>query len=159
MDHNKWLSFTETIEKVDINPCVAVPTQISQAFGRRGYIPVELNLSGTEHLANLVPLGKGNYRLYINGLMLKATGWKVGDRVKIELRLDTNPRIEPMSPALSEALAKRPKTQAIFDNLSPSRQKEINRYLNNLKSPEAINRTITKVIAALEGKTTHMLVR
>src|SRR5579864_3335780 len=140
MSLRQWQVFRATIKKVGINPCVAVPAKVSQAFGIRGYIPVELKLAGTHHLANLVPLGGNKHRLYINGLMLKATDWKVGDRVPIELRLDINPRIEPMSPSLAEALISRPKTQAIFDALPPSRQKEINRYLNHLKSPEAIDR-------------------
>jgi hypothetical protein len=120
---------------------------------------VELDLLGSSFLANLVPLGSGNYRLYINGPMLKSTGWQVDDQVTIKLRHDPKPRIEPVPPALLEAFKQHSKAQQKFDTLTASRRKEISRYINNLKSREAIDRNITKVIAALEGTGSHITVR
>jgi hypothetical protein len=154
-----WLSFTAEIAKVDINPCVPVPSNITKTLDKRGFVPVALDLAGTTHLANLVPLGGGGQRLYINGVMLKATGWKVGDRVEIKLRFDPSPRIEPMHQALANAFMQRPNAKQVFDNLNPSRRKEILRYLNNLKSSDAVERTIVKVLDALEGKGSSILVR
>lgn len=156
---NSWLTFTAKLDKVDINPCVAVPQKIARVFEVRGYIPVELDLLGTLFLANLVPLGSGNYRLYINGPMLKSTGWKVGDLITIRLRYDPKPRMEPVPQALALAFKEHPKAQRKFDTLTPSRRKEISRYINNLKSQEAIVRNVTKVVAALENKGTHITVR
>ncbi len=156
---NTWLEFKEIIDKVGINPCVAVPQNISTGLSLKGYIPVELDLDGTEHIANLVPLGSGNYRLYLNGVMLKATGWEVGDKVSIRLRHDPKPRLEPVPQALVEAFRSHPVAHANFDSLPPSRRKEISRYINNLKSPEAIERNVSKVVAALEGNGTHITVR
>lgn len=156
---NSWLEFKTIIDKVDINPCVAVPRSLSASFDIKGYIAVELDLEATKHKANLVPLGSGNYRLYLNGVMLKATGWKVGDTVTIKLRHDPKPRVEPVPKALIEAFSSHPKAQVAFDALTPSRRKEISRYINNLKSTEAIERNVSKVVAALEGHGTHITVR
>src|SRR5438128_2645186 len=133
----RWLEFKAVIDQVDINPCVAVPQDISSGFEMKGYIPVALDLDKTKHLANLVPIGSGNYRLYLNGVMLKATGWKVGEKVHIKLRYDPNPRVEPFPMALIEAFRLHPQAQITFDALPPSRRKEISRYINNLKSTEA----------------------
>jgi hypothetical protein len=159
MDAETWLSFTARLDKEGINPCVSVPAGISQTFAVRGYVPVVLKLKLKKFQANLVPLGGGRHRLYINGPMLQATGWRVGDKVSIQLHYDAKPRITPMSLALSKQLKKHPKAKRIFDDLPPSRQKEINRYLNNLKSPDALQKNVVQVISALEGNSTHMLVR
>ena len=154
-----WLSFKAVIDKVGVNPCVAVPKSISQTFNQRAYIPVELDLLGSKYVANLVPVGHGNYRLYLNGLMLKSTGWQVGEKAEIKLRYDPEPRIEPVPPALLKAFKSHPKAEATFSAATASRRKEISRYINNLKSAVAVERNVKKVIAALEGKDTHITVR
>lgn len=157
--NDTWLAFEDVIKKVGINPCVAVPSNIIQQLDKKGFIPVQLDLEGSKHLANLVPLGTGKYRLYINGIMLKSTGWKVGDSAKIKLRYDPKPRQEPIPKELLAALENHPKAKKIFEAYSPSRKKEVSRYLNNLKSAEAIDRNIAKIIKAMEGDASHMLIR
>jgi hypothetical protein len=159
MKANEWLTFAAKLERVDINPCVSVPNSISTTFKMRGFIPVELKLKDSHHIANLVPQGGGKYRLYINGPMLSATGWKVGGMVGISLRYDPKPRIEPTNESLVMQMAKHPEAAKLFNKLSASRKKEINRYLNNLKSIDAVERNVKKLINALEGDATHMLIR
>jgi hypothetical protein len=154
-----WLRFQAPIEKVDINPCVAVPREVSDNFEMRGFIPVELDLSGSKFVANLVPLGKGEFRLYLNGPMLKATGWQVGDTADIRLRYDPKPRLEPIPPALAAALKTEPVAQKRLSELPISRQKEIFRYINNLKSADAVDRNVKRIIGALSGTDSHPTVR
>lgn len=81
--------------------------------------------------------------------MRKTIGKDVGDRVKVELTLDLKPRIEPMNPGLVKVLRKDRKALKTFRGFSPSHQKELNRYLNHLKSPEALERNIDKVMRYL----------
>jgi len=154
-----WLQFQGTIEKVGINPCVSVPREVSDTFGLKGFIPVELDLLGTKFVANLVPLGGGDFRLYLNAPMLKAPGWQVGDEADIRLRYDPKPRPEPMPPALAAALAELPEVRQIVEALPTSRQKEIFRYINTLKSAEAVERNVRRIIGALLGTDSHPTVR
>jgi uncharacterized protein YdeI (YjbR/CyaY-like superfamily) len=49
-------------------------------------------------------------------------------------------------------LAKNKKVKTVFDSLSPSRQKEIIRYINFLKTEASVDRNISKVIGFLSGK-------
>ncbi len=86
-------TFTATIGKAGINPYVDVPVDITAALGGPGYIPVATTIDGHPFPANLVPLGKGRYRLFLHGQMRKAAGQDVGDDVTIGLRLDTEPRV------------------------------------------------------------------
>jgi hypothetical protein len=117
----------------------------------------KLRAGGKPFQANLMPLGAKrtkaapgkHHRLYLHGLMRKAVGKDVGDIVKVVLALDKRDRTEPMNPALAKALKKSPKAKAAFEKLSPSHQKELNRYLNHLKSKEALDRNLAKVMGYL----------
>lgn len=47
----------------------------------------------------------------------------------------------------------------MFKQLAPFRQKEICRYLNNLKTEDALIRNTAKIINVLKGKATSPLFR
>lgn len=156
----KVVSFSAVIRKEGINPYVDPPLGTGAALGRKGgVIPVKVWLEDRPFQAHLMPLGPKrtkaapgtHHRLYLNGLMRKAIGKDEGDRVKAVLELDLKPRVEPMPPALAAALKKSPQAKAVFQDLSPSRQKEILRYLNHLKTPEALQRTLHEVLAYLRN--------
>ncbi len=145
--------FAATIGITGVNPYVDVPEPISRNLGGRRHIPVAMTIDGHPFAANLVPLGGGRFRLYLNGVMRKAAGKDVGDRVTIGLSLDKAPRIEPIRPELAAALAENPAAAHAFEGLSPSRQKEILRYLNRLQKPESVARSVDRVIRVLHGET------
>lgn len=143
--------FTARIGIAGINPFVDVPMRIASALGGPGFIPVSMTIDGHPFSANLVPLGKGRFRLYLNGPMRKAARKDVGDRVKIGLARDNAPRAEPVRAEFAMALAANPVAAAAFEALSPSGRKEILRYLNRLKRPESVARTAERVIRQLNG--------
>ena len=144
--------FSAKVYKLGINPCVDVPQRVSQAFAQRGYIAVKGTLNGAAIRATLVPKGNGRHRLYLNTAMRQRANVDVGDRVTIAITLDTAPRIVPVPDALAEALRKNRKAQSAFEQLTPSRQKEILLYLNSLKQQETLQRNIDKVIAQLSKR-------
>jgi hypothetical protein len=141
--------FSARIYKLGINPCVDVPSRVSEAFGKRGYVPVKGTLNGHSIHATLTPKGGGRHRLYINGDMRTRAGVDVSDRVYIVLSIDPQPRKVPMPKGLARALNQNRQAKAAFEQLPPSRQKEILSYLNWLKRPETLMRNIDKVIADL----------
>ena len=141
--------FSATIFKVGINPCVDVPARVSAALGQKGYVPVRLLLNGRSFRAGLVSLGRGRHRLYINGVMRKEAGVDLGGRIEVALDPDDAPRREPIPRPLTRALRASAKAQRAWKDLTPSRRKEILRYLNNLKSPDSLARNVRKVIVQL----------
>lgn len=150
--------FSAVIRMEGINPYVDPPMGTGAKLGRsKGVIPVRVLLENKPFQANLMPLGPKrtkaapgqHHRLYLHGIMRKTVGKDKGDRVRVSLRLDEKPRTEPMNPALAKALKRETKARRIFEGLSPSHQKELKRYLNHLKSPEALQRNVDKVMGYL----------
>ncbi|HTR81517.1 MAG TPA: YdeI/OmpD-associated family protein [Bacteroidota bacterium] len=146
--------FAAVIKKIGINPYVDQPLRISKAIGKRGYIPAKGTLNGKVFLATLVPIGGGKHRLFINGVMRKSAGVDVGDRIDVALKVDAKPRVVPMPKDLAGSLKKNKAAAIAWKKLTPSRQKEILRYLNFAKHPETLERNIRKVVAMLGGDTT-----
>ncbi|HUC83167.1 MAG TPA: YdeI/OmpD-associated family protein [Flavisolibacter sp.] len=74
----------------------------------------------------------------------------------ITVAFDPSDRTIVPHPQLVEALAQNPKEKEVFDNLSPSTQKEIVRYISRLKTEASVEKNITKAIEFLSGKGTFI---
>ena len=151
------LRFSATIEKLGINPVVDPPDDIlavihEQAGKSKGPIPVRGTLNRSDFVQTLVKY-KGKWRLYVNGKMLKASGLSVGDTGDFEIEFDPAERKVPVPPKFRVALDIDPRVAQAFDKLTPGRQKEILRYLNSMKSEEALERNIERVLDQLRSKT------
>lgn len=154
----KRVSFSAVIRKEGINPYVDPPLGTGGKLGKTGVVPVNVQLDGRTFKANLMPLGAKrtkaspgrHHRLYLHGVMRKTIGKDVGARVNVVLEFDPQPRFEPMNPGLAKRLKKDPRAKAVFEKLSPSHQKEFNRYLNNIKGAEALQRNVEKIMKFLK---------
>ena len=147
--------FSQVIFKIGINPVVDPPQVVlsrifKQAGKSSGPIPVRGKINGAEFTQTLVKY-RGAWRLYINGPMLKDSRTAVGDRIRIEIEFDPEPREVPMPAKLATAFRSNPSAKATFDLLAPSRRKEILRYIGSLKSAEAIEKNVERVLAQLSG--------
>jgi hypothetical protein len=154
-------SFKAKIYIVGINPCVKVPRRISDKLeATKGYIPVKGTINKHFFQQTLMPVKGQGYRLYINGPMLKGADLKVGQTADFNIEQDTLERNKnhPMPMAFKRKL-KEHKLLHIFTQLAPSRQKEINRYLINLKTEKALMRNIDKLIRTLKGEESSLLLR
>ena len=146
-------SFTAKIQIIGANPYVLLPTMLlkgifEKAGKNKGAIPVKLKIYGKDFIQNLVKYS-GKWRLYLNGPMRKAAEKDVGDIIEIKIDFDSKERVTPMHPNLKTALNRNKEAMKAFDAFSRSRQKEILRYINNLKSEEAIDKNIQRVLIHL----------
>jgi Bacteriocin-protection, YdeI or OmpD-Associated/Domain of unknown function (DUF1905) len=149
-------SFKAKIAIIGINPYVSLPAsalqQIFKAAGKSsGPIPVCGSIEATPYTQNLVRY-QGAWRLYLNTPMRRGAGKEVGDLARVTVDFDPAPRVTPMPPALRKALALDKGVKAAFEALAPSRRKEIQRYLNQLKRPVTVARNIRYVMDYLQGK-------
>ena len=149
-------SFSAKILKIGINPYVGIPEDVLESIFERagkskGPIPVRGTVNGKRFTQTLVKY-QGIWRLYINGPMREAARIDVGDQADIRLEVDLRPRTEPVHPKFTCALDRNKTAKIAFEKLVASRQKEILRYLNSLKTEESLDRNIEKVIQHLLGK-------
>ena len=145
-------SFEAKIYKAGINPCVDVPLVITNKMkASKGYIPVKGKIKGHSFQQTLVPVKNAAYRLYVNNLMMKGSGTKVGDTVKFIIEQDFEPKTIPIPKEFKSKLDANGLTST-FKKLTTGRQKEILKYFNFLKTEEALNRNIDKVIDQLKKK-------
>src|SRR5712692_7705235 len=103
----------------------------------------------------MMPAGDGSFYLYLHGDVRKASGTKVGDRVRVEVGFDARYRNGPQHPMPScfkAALQKNPQPAKNWEALNPSRKKEILRYFVRLKSPEARARNLERALHVLSGR-------
>ncbi len=155
-------TFSTTVHKIDINPYVQVPDEVlrklqQDAKKEKGPIPVQGTLQGKPFSTTVVRF-RGMWRLYLNTPMREAANVDVGDQVMVEVQFDNVPRTAPAPRKFTLALSKNKQARQAFQKLAPSRQKEILRYLNNLKQPETLQRNIEKVIQFLQGEPVDGLV-
>ena len=83
--------------------------------------------------------------------MRKLAKKDVGDSIAVTIEFDPVERAIPIAPEFLKALNDNPKAKQVFEQLSPSRQKEIVRYIANLKSEAAKTKNITRAIRFLVG--------
>ncbi len=153
-------TFKATIYKIGINPYVVIPASILSyllnQFGKqKGQVPVRLSINKTHFIQTLVKYA-GEWRLYLNMPMRKAAGKDISDDISILIDYDAEKRIIPIHLKLEEALQKYKAAKQKLDDLPPSRQKEIARYINHLKSEASIERNIQRAINFLLGEERFM---
>ncbi|MBA3680967.1 MAG: DUF1905 domain-containing protein [Bacteroidetes bacterium] len=150
-------TFKAKIEIIGINPFVFLPETVlesifKQAKKDKGPIQVKGKIDGHYFNQTLVKYS-GNWRLYINGPMLKAANKNIGDTISIKIEFDPVERKIPFHPKLKAAIEKNKKAKTVFDSLAPSMQKEIIRYISHLKTEASIDKNVKQAIEFLLGKT------
>lgn len=154
-------SFKAKIYKVGVNPCVKVPEKIFKRLkATKGYIPVKGTINKHPFTQTLCPVKNEGYRLYVNGLMLKGSSLAVGDTAAFIIEQDLTDRSKQY--ILTAGFRKKLQQHKLldtFNKLAPSRQKEIIRYIDHLKTEASKQKNIDRIINAMKGITTSPLVR
>lgn len=160
------LRFTALIKIHGINPYVLVSAKRASAIkpGWRKPMPVLVQINGKPDDAwaiNMMPVGDGRFRLYLHESVRKASRTKVGDRVQVEVQFNANYKSgpQPLPAWFRAALAKNPIAKKNWEGLTPSRKKEVVRYLAALKSAEARDRNLARALSALSGEPTRFMAR
>lgn len=149
-------AFKATLDIIVGNPFVFVPSAIlnelfQKAKKQKGYIPVKGTINGKPYQQTLVKYSD-EWRLYINLKMLKHSPKRIGELIDVEIDFDNSDRSIKAHPKFTKALKKNTEAKAVFESLSPSRQKEIVRYISNLKTEASVDKNVTRAINFLLGK-------
>ncbi|MDE2027907.1 MAG: DUF1905 domain-containing protein [Candidatus Omnitrophica bacterium] len=151
--------FQSVIEIQNINPYVLVDARRAEKLkkGWRKPLPVRVRVNGKPDMPwriNLMPKGDGGFYLYLHGLVRKASDTKVGDAVTVELEFDDEYQNGPAHPVpswFSRALRQNAAAKLCWTQLPPSRRKEVLRYFSWLKTKQAQERNLERVMRVLSG--------
>jgi hypothetical protein len=161
------LRFRSVIQIRGINPYIHVDAKRAARLkpAWRKPLPVLIRINGQPSepwRINMMPAGDGSFYLYLHETVRKASRTKVGDSVTVHIAFDPGYRSGPANPTprwFTTALRANPAASKSWKALTPSRQKEILRYFAALKSPEAQERNLQKVLAALSGTEIRFMAR
>lgn len=159
--------FTATIDIRGINPFVPVSAARAEKIkpGWRKAMPVKVRINGEPQepwRINMMPAGEGAFYLYLHELVRTASGTGVGDKVKVEVEFDEDYRGGPASKTprpLAKLLKASPAASKYFNALSPSRQKELVRHFERLKTDAAVERNVAMALHVLEGNPGRFMAR
>ena len=148
--------FKAKLDIIGINPFVFVPPpilkELFQKTGKdKGPIPICGTINGKQYKQTLVKYS-GDWRLYINTTMLPHSPQRIGEMIEVTIDLDGEERTIQPHPKLLQALKENKEAGQVFNNLPPSRKKEIMRYIASLKTEESITRNVQKAIGFLTGQ-------
>jgi Bacteriocin-protection, YdeI or OmpD-Associated/Domain of unknown function (DUF1905) len=159
--------FAAAIKIRNSNPYILVSAVRANSIksGWRKPIPVMVRVNGKperQWRINMMPVGNGNFYLYLHGDIRRQSQASVGDRVRIEVEFDATYRNGPqhsMPIWFRQGLVAKPRAKKNWLALTPSRKKELLRYLSRLKSPAARSRNLGKALQVLSGATGRFMGR
>ena len=153
------IAFTAVIEIRNGNPYILVGAVRAKSIkpGWRRPIPVLVRIDGKpdrQWRINMMPVGNGDFYLYLHGDIRRASHASVGDHVRVEINFDAGYRNGPQHPMpmwFRQGLTANPQAKKNWLALTPSRKKEILRYFSRLKSPAARGRNLSRALLVLSG--------
>ena len=148
-------AFIAELAIVDGNPFVSVPSPVlSDLFAEAGRskspIPVRGTINGRPFQQTLVRF-RGAWRLYVNMTMLDDSPRRIGELIEVAVSFDPSDRAIEPHPKLLAMLEANRDARNVFDALAPSRQMEIVRYIDGLKSEESVDRNVRRARDFLLG--------
>ena len=128
---------------------VEVPFEVEKEFGEKRP-KVKATFEGVPYRGILTRMGTEHHVLIILKDIREKIGKTFGDKVKITVELDTEPRILELPKELIKELKKDKEAKTFFDKLSYTHQREYVMWINEAKKEETRQNRITKAIEMLK---------
>jgi hypothetical protein len=149
MTPTKTYRFEARIERSGGVYAVAIPQGVGVAIGKRGSVPVIATVKGpagaTEVRASIVPIGGGRHKLRLNAVARETIGGRLGERVRLAVRVDTAPKAEPVPDDLAVALDEAG-VRAEFAKMPVGRQNHILAWIEKAVREETRAKRVTKTV-------------
>jgi hypothetical protein len=141
--------FTAHIEKGKTKDVAGfvVPPEVVAALGAGKRPAVKVTLNGYTYRSTVATMS-GKFMIGVSKENRKGAGLEGGERLPVQLELDTEPRATEIPKDLQAALV-RAKALGAFEKSAPSRRKEFVRQVGEAKAAETRARRIAKIVEAL----------
>ena len=127
---------------------IRVPADVVEGLGSHRRPPVRVTVGGHTYRTTVAPMS-GAYFVPLSAENRTAAGVAAGDRVTVDVELDTEPRVVQVPADLAEALARVPVARDRFGALSYSKQRAHVLSVEGAKTAETRARRVTKVLDEL----------
>lgn len=128
---------------------VEVPFDVEQAFGAKKP-KIKATFEGVPYRGILSRMGMDYHILIILKSIREQIGKSFGDKVKITVELDTEPRVIEVPKDVMKELKKHKEAKTFFDTLSYSHKREYVMWINEAKRDETRQNRIVKMIEMLK---------
>jgi len=148
-------TFTVGLGIIGGNPFVLLPPAVlnavfQEASRSKGPVPVRGTINGKSYQQTLVRFS-GEWRLYVEMKMLDDSPRRIGEVIEVTVSFDPSDRVIEPHPKLLAMLDANPAAREVFDDMAPSRRKEIARYIDGLKTEESVDRNVQRALNFLLG--------
>jgi hypothetical protein len=127
-----------------------VPDEVVASLGPGKRPAVRVTLNGYTYRTTVAPMG-GKFYLPVSAEVRQASGVAAGDKVTVEIELDTAPRTVTVPADLAAALAGDGTARRAFEALSYSNQRRHVLAIEGAKTDATRQRRIAKIVAELRG--------
>ena len=125
-----------------------VPAEIVSALGAGKRPPVKVTIGKHTYRSTIAPMG-GVFMIGVSAENRQAAGVAAGDRVEVDLELDTEPREVTVPADFAAALDREPAAKQRFESLSYSHKREHVMAVEGAKTDETRQRRLSKAITIL----------
>jgi uncharacterized protein YdeI (YjbR/CyaY-like superfamily) len=127
-----------------------VPFDLAEAWPQRNGRRVKGDIDGFAFRTSLFPDPRGGgLVLLVNRKMQAAAGVRLGQQARIRLEPDMEERPTPVPAELAKLLKSEPELKRWFAQMSPSMRREIGKWVDEPKGPEARQKRATKMAERL----------
>lgn len=132
---------------------VEFPWDLKETFGKGNLVPVKaLWDDRVEYRGSLAMMGGPRAMLLCRTDVVAQLGKGPGDRVKVSVSLDLQPREPEVPEALAQALAAQPQIEQVWSGLSPSCRREYAQWIAEAKKPETRDARIAKALPMIAAR-------
>ena len=142
------LHLTTTLEGHGPAAAIVLTDEQVAELGAGKAFPVVVDFGDRSIRLRLSRMGGANMIGFSKAARTEA-GVEIDEQIEVTITVDTAERVIEIPPALSEALDADPAVRAAFENLAPSKRKEMARQVAEAKQEETRERRLAKILGTL----------
>jgi antitoxin component of MazEF toxin-antitoxin module len=127
---------------------VRVPDERVASLGQGKRPPVRVTINGYTYRSTVAVMG-GVFLLRISADVREKASLAAGDKVEVDIELDTQVRVVPVPADFKKLLDRNAGARRAFEGLSNSRKQQLVLPIEGAKTPETRQRRIDKALAIL----------
>ena len=138
------MRFDAVVERRGTGTVLEIPFDVRTAFGR-ARAPVRATVNGFTFRTTVAAYG-GRFYLGLNREVRESARMEEGERVRVDLERDDEPRVVSLPGVLAAALEAAPDARAAFERLSYTHRREYVRWIEEAKRDETRRRRAERAV-------------